>query len=188
MKINLARYESTFVVFQNQTTLTNVVDKQATAITVPFRTTGKWKVTFSAITKTVVRDSLFDWSKDSDNLIKYYSGTAIYHSTFVWKENSQHKQVYLQLGKVAEMATVRINGVDCGTAWTSPFQVDITGAVKKGINTIDIDVVNTWANAINGSDKGMPPFPGIWTNAKYRMPEDKLLEAGLLGPISFMLK
>jgi len=188
MKINLDRYESTFVVFQNKTTLTDVVGKEVTAITVPFRTTGKWKVIFPAITKTIVRDSLFDWSKESDNLIKYFSGTAIYQSTFVWKENSQHKQVYIQLGKVAEMATVIINGVNCGTAWTSPYQVEITGAVKKGMNTIEIDVVNTWANAINGSDKGMPPFPGIKTNAKYRMPEDKLLEAGLLGPISFMLK
>ncbi|MFT3751568.1 MAG: hypothetical protein QM800_01365 [Paludibacter sp.] len=61
--------------------------------------------------------------------------------------------------------------------------MDITKALKKGINTLEIEVTNTWANAINGSDKGTPPFPGIWTDGKYRLKEDKLLEAGLLGPL-----
>ena len=131
-----------------------------------------------------MRDSLFDWSKDTDNKIKYYSGTATYRSVFLWKDNSHKKQVYLQLGKVDVMASVRIIGVDCGTAWTAPYQVEIGNTLKKGTNTIEIQVVNTWANAINGSDKGKPPFPGIWTNAKYRLSGDLLLESGLIGPIS----
>jgi len=84
------------------------------------------------------------------------------------------------------MASVRVNGIYCGTAWTAPYRVDISAALKKGSNIIEIDVVNTWANAINGSDKGMPPFPGIWTNGKYRLSEDVLLEAGLLGPLTLI--
>lgn len=184
LKVNLAPYESTFVVFSKPTNETQSSEKQTTTVSTPFKTKGKWVITFPAINKTITRDSLFDWSKEQDNGIKYYSGTATYHSTFLWRANSQHKQVYLQLGKVAIMATVKINGIDCGTSWTAPYQVEISNALKSGINTVDIDVVNTWANAIKGSDKGIPPFPGIWTNAKYRMSEDVLLEAGLIGPIS----
>ena len=188
LKVNLAPYESTFVVFSKASGETHSSEKQIISASIPFETKEKWVVTFSAINKTISRDSLFDWSKEPDNLIKYYSGTATYRTTILWKGNSQHKQVYLQLGKVAVMATVRINGIDCGTAWTAPYQVEISKPLKKGINTIEIDVVNTWANAINGSDKGIPPFPGIWTNAKYRMSEDVLLEAGLIGPLSIRTK
>jgi len=41
--------------------------------------------------------------------------------------------------------------------------------------------VNTWANAINGSDKVTPPFPGYAINGKNRLKEDKLQESGLIG-------
>ena len=47
-----------------------------------------------------------------------------------------------------------------------------------------LEVTNTWANAIHGMDSGTPPFEGIWTNAKYRMTEKKLLPAGVWGTIT----
>jgi len=119
-------------------------------------------------------------------LIKYYSGTAIYNTNF--NNASKSKSVCLNLGKLSSLATVRVNGIDCGTVWTAPYQVDVTKALKKGMNTLEIEVCNTWANAINGSDKGTPPFPGIWTNGKYRMSEDKLMESGLIGPVTIIQK
>ena len=54
---------------------------------------------------------------------------------------------------------------------------------KEGENEIEIEVVNTWANALRGTDIGHPPYDGIWTNAKYRMKTPELLPAGLLGPV-----
>jgi len=186
MNITLAPYESTFIVFSKPGAPTTNTDKQPVSVTSPFKPTGKWTVSFPAIKTEITKDSLFDWSKETDIRIKYYSGTATYRTVFMWKDNSQHKPVYLHLGKVAVMATVKINGVDCGTAWTAPYRVEIGNALKKGVNTLEIDVVNTWANAINGSDKGTPPFPGIWTNGKYRMNEDVLLEAGLIGPLTLI--
>ena len=98
------------------------------------------------------------------------------------------RPICLSLGKVCNLATVHLNGIDCGTALTAPYEVDITKALKKGVNTLEIEVTNTWANAINGSDKGTPPFPGIWTDGKYRLKEDKLLEAGLIGPVKIIQK
>ena len=41
-------------------------------------------------------------------------------------------------------------------------------------------------NALLGSDKGEAPFDGIWTNAKYRRKGEKLLPAGLLGPLTII--
>ena len=149
----------------------------------------EWNVRFSETGKTVVRTTLFDWSREADEKIKYYSGKALYSGTFRWKESGQKaKRVVVRLGKVANVATVRVNGVACGTAWTAPYEVDVTEVLRKGTNTLDIEVVNTWANALRGADLGKAPFEGIWTNAKYRLPGDKLLPAGLLGPVEFVLR
>ena len=52
--------------------------------------------------------------------------------------------------------------------------------LRKGKNTLEIEVVNTWHNALRGADMGKPPYEGIWTNAKYRTKGDGLLPAGLL--------
>ena len=146
----------------------------------------EYTVTFTANGKTIQRQELFDWSKEEDEQIRYYSGTAVYKTTFRWKSKvKEDQQVYLNLGKVCDLATVRVNGIDCGTIWTAPYRADITAALKKGVNELEIEVTNTWANALKGADEGKAPFDGIWTNAKYRRAENTLLPAGLLGPLNF---
>ena len=97
---------------------------------------------------------------------------------------AKNEAVLLDLGKVENLATIYVNGKQCATAWRTPYVVDITEALKKGENKLKIVVVNTWANAIQGSDEGKAPFKGIWTNAKYRRASKELLPAGLLGPVS----
>jgi hypothetical protein len=104
----------------------------------------------------------------------------------MWSDNRTN--AWIDLGKVSNLALVRLNGIDCGTAWTAPYEVDISNALKNGTNSLEIEVTNTWANAINGWDIGTPPFAGIWTDGKYRMKENKLLEAGLLGPVKIIQK
>lgn len=146
----------------------------------------EYQINFLNTGKEVTRETLFDWSKEEDEQIRYYSGTAIYKTTFRWKNKlKKDEQVYLNLGKICDIATVRLNGVDCGTIWTAPYRADITAALKKGMNELEIEVTNTWANALKGADEGKAPFDGIWTNAKYRRVEKTLLPAGLLGPLSF---
>ncbi len=146
----------------------------------------EYQINFLNTGKEVTRETLFDWSKEEDEQIRYYSGTAIYKTTFRWKNKlKKDEQVYLNLGKICDIATVRLNGVDCGTIWTAPYRADITAALKKGMNELEIEVTNTWANALKGADEGKAPFDEIWTNAKYRRAEKTLLPAGLLGPLSF---
>jgi hypothetical protein len=138
-----------------------------------------WKITFLNTGKRITSDSLFDWTTSKAPSIKYYSGTAVYTTTFNIEGRGRS---FLDLGNVQNIASVYVNGICCGTVWMAPYMVDITSAVKAGKNTLKIDVTNTWANALLGSDLGTPPFAGIWTNAKYRRAEKTLLPAGLLGP------
>ena len=181
--LTLAPNESVFIVFPTK----EAADKERTSTDKrePLNRTletEEYTVTFLATGKTVVRKDLFDWSKEEDEQIRYYSGTAVYKATFRWKDKLKKGQpVYLNLGKVCNLATVRVNGIDCGTVWTAPYRADITSALKKGTNELEIEVTNTWANALKGVDEGKAPYDGIWTNAKYRKQEDTLLPAGLLG-------
>jgi hypothetical protein len=184
--LNLQPYESVFVVFGNKAPANKVTQLQAMNIEATKEINFSWQVVFRNNNQTLSCNQLFDWSKSDNQLIKYYSGTADYSTSFSW--NDATEKVFVKLGKVCNIATVKINGVDCGTAWTAPYEVEISKALKKGQNTLTIEVTNTWANAINGADKGKAPFAGIWTDGKYRMKEDKLLESGLIGPISIIQK
>ena len=140
----------------------------------------------------VISDNSSDFNRDVYNLvrefndekIKYYSGHATYRGLFRWK-NEQDGRIILRLGKVANVATVRVNSIACGTAWTAPDEVDITDALRNGTNVLEVEVVNTWANALRGADQDKAPFEGIWTNAKFRLPGDDLLPAGWMGPCEF---
>lgn len=182
--LSLAAAESVFIVLKDPAVATLYHAPTFVTQRAPLQT-KRWSVTFPAINQTVVKDQLFDWSKESDEKIAYYSGTATYQSTFHWKERKSGR-IYLQLGSVMNVATVRVNGISCGTAWTAPYQVDITPALKSGENQLTIEVTNTWTNALRGADRGKAPFQGIWTNGKYRMKEDTLLPAGLLGPLEII--
>lgn len=146
---------------------------------------SEWTVHFEKTDVKLVRDELFDWSKESDAKVKFYSGRACYTSSFVVQDEFDGS-VLLCLGRVANVATVRVNGKACGIAWTPPYQVDITSALVAGANRLEIEVVNTWANALRGMDQGSAPFDGIWANAKYRLPGNGLLPAGLLGPVELV--
>ena len=58
-----------------------------------------------------------------------YHSNAITNCTFVSK-----------LRKVHEMARVKLNGKDLGTICCAPWQVDITDALKVGVNELEIEV------------------------------------------------
>ena len=123
-------------------------------------------------------DTLFDWSRHVVDSIRYYSGHARYSTSFKYKGNPSAAR--LCLGDVRDIAHVWLNGQDCGIVWTAPYEVDVTHALRKGNNHLEIEVVNTWHNALRGADQGKAPYGGIWTNAKYRTKGNSLLSAGLL--------
>ena len=145
--------------------------------------TGKWTLTFEKTNRTIATDTLFNWADCADADTKYYSGRAAYNTTFRYK--GKPRRLVINLGKVADIATVYLNGERCGTVWSEPYEVELTDCLRKGKNELCIEVVNTWANALLGNDLGTPPYPNIWTNGKFRRAEKDLLPAGLLGPVTF---
>ena len=97
------------------------------------------------------------------------------------EQEGRENRACIAFPDVQDIAHVWVNGKDCGYAWTYPYEVEVTGALKKGSNKIEIEVVNTWHNALKGLDAGKAPYEGIWTNAKYRTKGDALLPAGLIA-------
>lgn len=181
MQISLPAQGSVFVIFSRGDT------ERGVPLTLPLTgrvkaIAGMWNLEFEK-NETRMRTELpNDWTQYGDDAVRYYSGRAFYTNSFRWPNKSAGR-VMLSVGEVRDIARVYVNGTDCGIAWTAPYEVDITRALKRGKNTVCIEVVNTWANALRGADCGKPPFEGIWTNAKYRMKGDRLLPAGLMGPV-----
>jgi len=145
---------------------------------------GPWAVRFDPSlggpVTTVQFDSLMDWSRNRDSSIAYYSGTAVYTQSFTLSDTG--RTTWLDLGRVYNIAEVFVNGISCGVAWTPPYIVDITRALKPGVNQLRIEVTNTWANRLIG-DHSLPERRRItWTTAPYHL-DGRLLPAGLLGPV-----
>ncbi len=183
VKMKLDNAESAFIVFSEPTSATSGKAPEMKSVTTPLAA-SKWKVNFNTTDRDMEVAELFDWTSSADEDVKYYSGTATYSTTFKAPKISKGSRVLLNLDGVHDVATVKVNGKECGIVWTAPYTVDITDAVKKGKNELIIDVTNTWANALLGADEGKAPFDGIWTNGKYRRAEKTLIPAGLTGPLS----
>ena len=190
--VSLAPYESVFVLcgetkcFEHETKCFKPKNKVflAKKQSVPLGKTqeGTYNITFRESGITLKNQQLFDWSQHSDDKIRYFSGHARYTTSWKMKANEVPQgRAWISLPNMKDIAHVWINGKDCGIAWTAPYEVEITGALKKGKNKIEIEVVNTWHNALRGMDQGKAPYEGIWTNAKYRTKGDALLPAGLLS-------
>ncbi|WP_201985993.1 glycosyl hydrolase [Hymenobacter rubidus] len=150
--------------------------------------TGAWQVRFDTKAggpaEPVLFSQLTDWSKNADAKISHYSGTAEYRQSFKWKPaKGPQQRVFLDLGQVANLAEVQLNGQPIGIAWTAPYRLDISEAVKKGANQLSIRVTNTWANRLIG-DQALPAAQRqTWTPAPSPATGKPLLPAGLLGPV-----
>jgi hypothetical protein len=153
--------------------------------------------------------TLISWSDASSDLLRYFSGTAHYRTSFEAPTAMIRtgELVCLDLGRVEVMARVKLNGRDLGILWKVPFKVDVTSALRRGRNDLEVDVTNLWPNRLIG-DERLPPdsernpdgslknWPdwllkgersptGRSSFAMWRQygPNDTLLPSGLLGPV-----
>jgi len=149
--------------------------------------TGPWTVSFDPEwggPASAEFDRLISWTVRPEAGIKYYSGKATYHKTFDLPPalRGTSARVALDLGKLKDVAQVRLNGKGLGVLWTKPFRVEITEAAKPTGNVLEIDVVNLWTNRVIG-DAMLPPEQRLAkTNIEFKK-DDPLLESGLLGPV-----
>lgn len=139
--------------------------------------------------ESILYDTLEDWTSHTYPGIKYYSGTAHYKTAFFWEySEGPDREVWLNLGEVANIAEVWVNDIYCGVAWTVPYRVPISKALRKGENKLRIEVTNTWANRLIG-DQRLPEDERVtWTTAPYRLAGKPLLKSGLTGPVRILIE
>lgn len=204
--IPLEPHQSYFVVFKDRTN-TPVKKQNFPEKKVLAELNSPWEVSFDPAwggPEKVTFDKLTDWSQHVDSGIKYYSGTATYYQKFD-KPETKDTHITLDLGKVKNMARVYLNGKDMGIVWTSPWQLDISKAMKDKGNELKIEVVNLWVNRLIGDEQlpddgiqhgkwpewllnGTPRTSGryTFTTHRYYSKDSPLLESGLLGPVTIL--
>ncbi|MGQ1948326.1 glycosyl hydrolase [Geofilum sp. OHC36d9] len=175
---------------------------------------NQWKIQFpkeSGIKKTFDMPVLKSLIKCSDFDVQHFSGTCIYHRVFRLDSILDQTKIMIDLGRVEVIAKVFVNGTEAGLLWKPPFQLDITGLVQHGVNSLRIEVTTLWINRLIGDEnlpvennysvhnyiEKLPDWyinnelkPGkrktfsVWKNYSKDKP---LVESGLLGPVSVIV-
>jgi hypothetical protein len=183
--VNFTERQSLFIVLRNKTDLMTRSFAQTTSELL-VSLTGPWEVSFPSdmgAPEKLTLNSLESWTASKDEGVKYFSGTAMYTKTFeVPKSRIQpDAKLMLDLGKVADIAEVTINGIWTGLLWNAPYRTDITGLLKKGMNKIEIKITNQWTNRLIGDQKSTPDKKIL--NSSVMVWGRNLNESGLLGPV-----
>ena len=172
-----------------------------------------WNVTFpphKGAPGSIHLDKLISWPDSDIDGVKYFSGTAIYRTTFESGSlNRRGASYWLDLGKVKNFAEVSLNGHPLPTLWKAPFRLDVTSWLKDGRNTLEVKVTNLWPNRLIG-DENYPPdarydgaiqeWPAWLKTGSARPPSKRvtfttweffkkdspLLESGLIGPVKLL--
>jgi len=184
----------------------------------PLPVEGPWSLSFPpdlGAPPHVTLEQLVSWPQHQDEGVRYFSGTAAYAKTLTVPASllERDRRVWLDLGRVKNLAHVQLNGADLGVLWKAPFAVDVTDALRPGPNELTVRVTNLWPNRLIGDeqlpddgqwvpfgDQGMrlaawpqwvaghAPRPRTgrvaFTTWKLWTKDDKLLESGLLGPVT----
>jgi hypothetical protein len=145
--------------------------------------------------------------------VQHFSGTANYLKELTLKKEDvqSKKRIFLDLGRVENIAEITLNNQKVGTIWKAPYRIDITAFVKEGVNMLKVDVTNLLPNRLIG-DEFYPQeyafdeygrilkFPDWYTHQqprpqgereifspwKHYTKTDPLLDSGLLGPVKIL--
>jgi hypothetical protein len=102
--------------------------------------------------------------------LRRFAGRATYTTQFTLADEHLEKdaQLWLELGRVHEVAKIWVNDRLVGTTWHSPHRLEITNHVRSGTNELRVEVANILKNHLeHGSGYTRP--------------------SGLLGPVQIRL-
>lgn len=192
LSIDLESGESIFVFFTN-TKKQNIAKYQIQKFQQNIDLSTDWKLSFSEgkpeIPKPQTLTNLQSWTL-ADSTAGFYNGYGDYQKTFSLPDNAIGKPAEILLGDVRETAEVWINGINIGTAWCLPYNLNIPSGVLKTENEIKIKVRNLSANQIRYLDKNKVNWKKFYDinmiDIQYK-PFDASnwlpVDSGLLGPI-----
>ncbi len=210
MELDLAPYESR-VIFCPPLPHANVFEGPRTVGGGPppvflDLTTG-WKVTFAGSAQPVTMGQLKSWTDVPG--MKNFSGLATYEKTFTVNgvRLSGWRYLHLDFGQgtpvaaprrhgsgmrallespVREAAIVYVNGKRAGSVWHPPYQVEITGLLHGGENTLRIVVANLAINELAAEPP--PDYRALIAKYGNRFQDQDMnairpLTAGILGTV-----
>ena len=189
-------YGSYFVVFDKtiSTDKQGEGDRNFSKLEIAQDLSHSWEVMFDTTMggpQKVFFEDLSNWIDRPEEGIKYYSGTATYRKSFDLSfKKGNGERIYLDLGDVKHVSSVRFNNKDLGVLWCTPWRIDITDYVKETGNFVEIDVINLWANRVIGDWKLPKEQRFTRTHDVFRFDmlraSTPLTDAGLLGPVSIL--
>ncbi|GAA4441434.1 glycosyl hydrolase [Pontibacter saemangeumensis] len=184
----LQPHDAVFVVFsspatESTVTLPPTTEQQLATVD------GTWQVAFEpnrGAPANATFDELKSLTESADPGVKYFSGTATYTNTIQvprsWlRDKDGH--IWLDLGEVENLAEVVVNGKPLGVVWKKPYQVDVTDALKRGRNTLEVKVTNLWVNRLIGDQQPDVKEKITYTTMPFYQADSPLLPSGLLGPV-----
>lgn len=155
---------------------------------------GEWNVAFTkgwGAPDSAIFPALTSWTDHANPGIKYYSGIATYSKTFRYQKalpGSASQKVFIDLGDMARVAEVWLNGQRLGITWAKPYRFDVTEIIKDGENGLVIKVANTWSNRLTGDAITGERFTNTNIHSSTRgglsWKDSPLLTSGLLGPVT----
>ncbi|PAW75887.1 MAG: hypothetical protein B9S32_17050 [Verrucomicrobia bacterium Tous-C9LFEB] len=127
------------------------------------------------------------WTELTDPQIRDYSGIALYQTNFTLPADFPITgAITLDLGDVARVARVTLNGQRLGTLWRAPWRLEVSKAVRAGGNSLQIEVANTWFNRLL-ADEALPKADRLtfttWDRKAWIDQKLTREKSGLLGPI-----
>jgi hypothetical protein len=189
-----------------------VLRADAADLPAPQEVTGAWNLSFPpnwGAPPSVTLDKLISWTDHTNDGVRYFSGTATYEKEIEISAGrlGAGREVWLDLGAVKNFAEVFLNGQSLGVLWKPPFRVNVTAAVKPGVNKLAVKVTNLWPNRLIGDEQLPPdcewdgkqlkawpqwlldgkPSPAgrlTFTTWHHWTKDSPLLESGLLGPVT----
>ena len=181
--VALAPFGSVFVIASRAPADGDAPSAPATTVTLE----GEWSLRLPGFPAASVSPDPRLWADVVDGA-RGFSGVGTYRLEFAVDElPGGGDRVVLDLGTVREIAQARVNGVDCGVAWTEPFRLDVTTAVRAGRNTLEVDVATPWRNRLiaeAGAPSGEIPTPMTTVFE----PTAEPLPAGLAGPVTLVVE
>jgi hypothetical protein len=160
VRVDLEPWESMFYVFYPGTAAP-VPEPPAAPPLAPVEIIGPWKlslegVRFPRVDRQLTR--LAFWTEAADLL--HCSGTGAYEAEFDLPPEflKAGAAVMLDLGRVAFVADVAVNGEPVGVRFMQPYRLDIRKAARPGRNRLTVKVTNLLINHVAGL-KDAPPIP-----------------------------
>lgn len=140
---------------------------------------GSWSVEFRHIDGSVKTTAL-DALKDLKDLPDYvhFCGTVVYQARLAVAD--KEKLRWLNLGKVAGVSELSVNGRPAGIQWYGRRIYHVAGLLANGDNAIEIKVTTVMGNYLKTlTNNGVAQY---WTNEKRK--DQPLQSMGLIGPVT----